>query len=280
MKYILLGYLAIILCACHAATAVRSDSKSTIAAPQQRNNVASQNSEDAASQRLEGLYFGVSDNQLGRRAWLFRLDPQTGRGSLYIPPNNLELSHIEAKPTGRLTFHSDVGLGDVTYSFDGQVTSDGIKGKFYIARARPSAKEEIGSAMVTLRKLDAQPSHERQAANISGLYSNVDYNEEGGDLTGEELIIIPDREGLIGIFTSYENEMLPYAAVNITQSQDGIQFRTRTETGEETYRGTLSPKKITLRRNDTNANAGAEPMVLFKKKEMLEILAKGEASQP
>lgn len=276
MRCILLGCLAITICACHAATGIRSGAEQTTADPQRRNSSLSRDSV-LVNQSLEGVYFGTSDNQLGRRAWLLRLDSRTGRGSLYMPPNNLELSHVEMSSTGRLTFRSEVGLGDVTYSFDGQVTSSGITGTFHITRAQPSANEEIGSVPVTLRKLDAQLLNERQTANIGGLYSNVEYNEEGGDLIGAELILIPNGEEITGIFTSYENEMLPYAAVNITRSRNTVQFRTHTESGEESYQGTLSRERITLRHDSVNADSEAEPMVLFKRRSLPDILARAEA---
>lgn len=98
-----------------------------------------------------------------------------------MPPNNLELSHVEASPTGQLTFRSEVGLGDVTYSFDGQVISNSINGTFHIGRARPSVNDKIATGPVTLRKVDTQSLSQGRTANIGGLYSNVEYNEEGGD---------------------------------------------------------------------------------------------------
>lgn len=277
MRCILLGCLAITICACHAATGIRSGAEQTTADSQRRNGSPSRDNSVPVNQSLEGIYFGTSDNhQLGRRAWLLRLDSRAGRGWLYMPPNNLELSHVELSPTGRLTFRSDVGLGDIAYNFDGQLTADGITGTFHIIRTQPSGNEGIGNASVALRKLDARLLDEERAANIGGLYSNVEYNEEGGDLIGAELILIPDSEGMIAIFTSYENEMLPYAAANITQSGATLQFRTRTESGEESYQGTLSAERITLRRDDVNADSEAEPIVLFKRKSLPDILARAE----
>lgn|GEM_PF-6839609 len=106
------------------------------------------------------------------------------------------------------------------------------------------------------------------------MYSNVKYVEEGGDLVGAELTLIPSAAGDMGIFTSYENDRLPYAVGNIVRTKDAIRFTVRTQNGEESYQGELSPQKITLRRNDAEADPEQKPMVLVKTKGVADILTK------
>lgn len=276
MKYILLSCLAVSMFACDV-TLLRPGKRSVAPAAQEGNRTASKNSVAAVNQNLEGIYFGTSDGRIGHRAWLLRLNSTTGEGTLYMPPDNLELLEVKLSATGKLTFRSDATLGNLVYLFEGQDTSNGIRGTFRATQNQSSINQKIDSAEVVLQKLDTQSLSKEAAESISGLYSNARYNEEGGDLGGEDLIVIPLKERLAAILVSYENEMLPYTAVDILRSGNEIRFKIQTEDRVETYIGLLSAEKIVLRRNDTEPKA--EPIVLFKKKGLLDILMKGGTSK-
>jgi hypothetical protein len=189
-----------------------------------------------------------------------------------MPPNNLNISYLQIDSTGHLSFHSDVGVGGVAYSFDGQVNTNELRGIIHTTRDQPSSNEEISNCEVLLRKVDVQFLNESQMSNISGLYSNVEYSAEGGDLVGDELILLPTNGELTGIYTSYENEMIPYLALNITQSGEQIRFKVNTGSGEESFHGFKVTKMIKLWRDDLNADQEAEPIVLPKKRPLLNIL--------
>ncbi len=266
MKYFYFSWLMLTICACHATPTVRLNSGTTNT-DIQRNVTIYSNNNISANLNIEGLYFGVSDNQLGRRAWLLRL--KKGEGILYMPPNNLAIPQVEISPTGHINFQSNVGLGNVTYSFRGQFTSNTIQGEFRLSSVRPSS-EKTSSAEVALQRIDLSSLNKK---NVAGLYSNVQYVEEGGDLVGEDLILIPYQEELIGIFTSYENEMIPYA-VNIKQSKNKIKFNIKTDDGEQNFQGLISARSIKLWRNDMKADPEAEPMILPRKQLLSDILTK------
>jgi hypothetical protein len=259
--------------ACDAAI-LRPKARPEVTNSQEGNRTVPRNGGAAVDQNLEGIYFGTSENRLGHRAWLLRLNSVTGEGTLYMPPDNLKLLEVKLSSTGKLTFRSDATLGEMIYLFDGQVTSNGIRGTFHFTQNQSPINKKTGSAEVVLQKLETQSLSKERAEGISGLYSNVKYNEEGGDLVGEDLIFIPLKKGLAAILVSYENEMLPYAAVSILRSGNEIRFEIHTEAGVETYVGSVSTEKIVLRRSDSDAVSEAESIILFKKKEWFGILTK------
>lgn len=277
MKYHLLIFLVAVTGAC-SIHGTGTDAGTIGLDIQAQGSATTLNSRTAFNSHMKGLYFGESNEQKGRRAWFFYFDPEKGKGSLYMPPNNLEL-HMKTISSDQITFRSETALGGIIYSFDGQFISNSIRGNLYIKRIRPSAKENVSRTSITLRKLDAHTSNKGGGVNISGLYSNVKYNEEGGDVVGEELILIPSEEGFEGIFTSLSNEMIPYLITNIVQSGNALQFDVCTGSGEETYRGTLLPQKVMLKRDDVNTNPDAEQILLFKKRDLFDILT-GTQSVP
>ena len=221
------------------------------------------------NQTLTGLYLGISDGHLGNRAWLLSLDSRTGRGILYMTPNNLELVDLKFSQSGRLTFRSVKDIGDVIYLFDGTVGASGIAGQFRNTRQGQGENAETPSFPVTMTKLDLSSSGSR--LGVSGLYSNVRYSAEGGDLIGAELVLFWHGGKPAMIFTSYNNEMLPYSATNIVQSRNIIRFRVRTATGEESYSAVISAQRTTLRRIDAKADPSAWPVILRKRKELANI---------
>lgn len=276
MRRVLLGYLIMVLCACgHAtnhATAVRSGSDAPTTRPHQNDQAVSVNIGVVERKHLKGLYFGTSESSGEVRAWLIHLDSRSGKGKLYMPPENLELTLVEVSPTGHVTFRSGVGFGDLVYRFNGRLSSDVLEGEIRISRARPGSNETVGSVPVSLRRL-AQPTEAARASHLGGVYSNVEYIEEGGDLVGDELILIPTDTELVGIFSSYENEMLPYATIDLKLPASTIKFKTRTAAGEESYEGVVSPDStVILKRTDANADPDAEPIELNRIKRVAAIL--------
>lgn len=268
MKYFYFSCLILVIWACRATPSVRPELDLTNVTLQ-KDVTVDRNDNTSADQNIEGLYFGVSDNQLGQRAWLLRLEK--GKGILYMPPGNLIISRVEVSSTKHINFQSNAGLGDVAYNFIGQVVSNTIQGEFQFSPAGLSNEKRV-TAEVLLQRIDASSLNDK---NVSGLYSNVQYVEEGGDLVGDDLILIPYDEKLIGIFTSYENEMTPYA-VDILQQGNKIRFNMNTENGEQSFQGLTSSKEVKLWHNDTTANSETELIILFKKQKLSDVLTKAD----
>jgi hypothetical protein len=213
---------------------------------------------------LDGFYFGTSKGELGERAWFLQLDFRTHRGQLHMPPGNLELRHVKISEPDRITFRSATDIGDLIYQFEGHLRTNGIVGRFDLSRATPGGEKVFATAPVVLEKVDLPSNNWRR--DITGVYSNVEYNSEGGDLTGEELILFWSRNKLRGVFTPYESDMSPYATVDVVLSGTNLRFRVLTQSGEESYQGVFSRDRLKLRRTGVDVDPEASQMVLFKKR--------------
>lgn len=220
------------------------------------------------SHRLDGFYFGVSKNQLGKRGWLLSLDSEARRGQLYMPPGNLELTGLEVNNAGQVSFHSTRDVGDLIYRFEGQVGSSGVLGQFIITRAYQTPASETSHVPVTLRRMDL-PKVARSPVDLSGVYSSVKYNLDSGDVTGDELVLFGQGQEFTGIFTAFEGDMLPYVLVDFARSGNRIRFRIITQFGEENYAGSVVRRGLRLRR--LNANDDHNAPVLFKRKDVTNI---------
>ena len=269
MRYTVYLWLAIPILCLHLIVNIQSDVKpASLKVRDRQRSVPSP--ARPTNQTLTGFYFGISENQLGKRGWLFNLDSNIGRGKLYMPPANPELVEVKLSQTGRLTFRSFKDVGDVVYLFDGVVSPSGIAGQLQIAREDNEKHPESAALQVVLTKLDLS-SAAVSTPSISGLYSNVQYSPEGGDLTGAELILFRHEGKLIVIFTSYENDMLPYLGIGMMQSRNRINFSVRTPTGEERYSAVISRRRIDLRRIDGKADPHASQLSLTKRRELANI---------
>jgi hypothetical protein len=218
-------------------------------------SVASRIDSRAERLPLNGLYYGVSNNEFGQRAWLLRFDSKMGEASLYSPPEIIKVSSLSRSPDGRLVMRSDVSSGGVTYEFDGVTTEGGFSGVFHLSRAN---KKDLSNFKVDLWRL------EDSSSKIGGVYSSVSYNEEGGDLVGYELILVPNNQKPIGVFVSYENDIQPYALTDVNFSTTELSFNIHTRTGEESYRGRFSAENIELRRDDADADMEEDSIIIPK----------------
>jgi hypothetical protein len=155
---------------------------------------------------------------------------------------------------------SEPGIAGVVYSITGRVApgADSMTGSVVIRRSRRGAAPD--TLPVTLRAV-------RLASNDSsgGWYSSASYNAQGGDLTGEEVILLSTAAGLEGVYVSHEDERLPYTMYDVRRSGDTIAFAIRTSAGEERYRGELTNERLTLRRVDANAASGLPDRVLRRR---------------
>ena len=263
---------------CGLLLSTLGQSGSRLSAPDvQPNQKETGKSRETENQRWNGFYFGSSSGELGSRAWFLLLDFGTHRGKLHMPPGNLELTHLEISQVGRITFRSAKDIGDLIYQFEGHLQPNGIVGQFNLIRATPQGEKAFAMAPVVVEKLEF-PSNSRLSRNVTGVYSNVEYNSEGGDLTGEELILFWNGKKLTAVFTSYEGDMTPYATEDVALTGTNIEFRVLMQSGEERYQGVFSRGRLKLRRTDVNVDPEASQMVLFKRKEIKDIFDKSKVS--
>jgi len=118
MKHLFPGLLVIIAFVGCANNTLPRNSKLATVDYQQTTGVSTKDTLPLL-QHLEGLYFGISEGQLGRRAWLLSINTKTGKGSLYMPPEILDLTDIVVRMDGGISFRSEVAFGDVIYAFNG-----------------------------------------------------------------------------------------------------------------------------------------------------------------
>lgn len=263
MKYFF--YVCILLigsCASYTTQTISHNSDITVIDLQQ-NTIINNDDLTSAALNIEGLYFGVSNNNSGQRAWLLRL--KKGRGVLYMPPNNLEIPKVEITSIGGIIFQSDVGLGGKFYSFKGQINSSSIDGEFSLL-FDSDLDGKTAKFKTTLQKIET-PS----LKDIYGLYSNVRFVEEGGDLIGEDLILIPYNKKISGVFTSYENEMIPFPII-FKGREDKIKFSIKTRNGEQSFQGLISSERFNFWRINVNGNAETNPITLTKKQQLSDFL--------
>ena len=212
---------------------------------------------------INGIYYGTSEGDSGRRAWLLKIENDDS--VLYSPPANLTIRQITRGPKGEITFETERAIGDLYYKFVGRIVEERFEGVFESTNSRTSTK-----ASTTLRRLDR--SLLKKGEN-SGLFSNVEYVEQGGDLVGSELIVIPFLDNLTGIYTSYENEMTPYAT-KIEQNGDKISFHLQTGEGIERFDGKLSRNEVRLDYSAADGTREVEQIVMPKKKDLIDLFRK------
>jgi hypothetical protein len=230
-----------------------------------QNNVAPSDNYTITDSEIEGLYYGVTTDKIEQRAWLLRI--RKGKGELYMPPDKLIIQQVRISSEGHVDFQTETGLGDVIYNFTGKIASNSIKGEISIL-PKQSANISSSKLEVLLQKIDVSSMDNE---DVSGLFSNVHYVEKGGDLVGTDLILFPLNGELIGVFTSYENEMIPYS-VKAKQSGKEIDFSIYTKAGEQNFRGSILSQNIRLWRYGRDVDPKLTPSILPKTQKVSSIL--------
>lgn len=234
---------------------------------------ANQKTSKRANEQSDEFYFGASNTEIGRRVWFLKLDLANRRGKLFMRPGVLELTNVKRSETGHITFRTETDIGDVIYQFEGDQGPVGITGRFDFIRAEPDTVEEVFTkAPVVLEKITL-PVPNPRSRDVSGVYSNLRYNERSGDLSGAELILFWRGNEPRGIFLNYE-DMEPLALSDVSLSGASLKFRVVTLGGEQNYEGTFSGKGISLRQTDPTASPYLSTMVLPKKGEVRSVFDK------
>ena len=264
MKNLYFLLVCIILCACGTTPISSSSSTSASVEPELNGKSLTENAKQQINSMTEEYYFGVTNSGSERRAWLVKLGAKGG--VLYMPPGNLRIRHPSISGAGNVSFETEPGLGGVSYRFAGRFEQEKILGEFRTSSAEPNVGSSTGVA-VTLERMPITTA--RNA--LSGFYSNVQFVEEAGDLVGQEVILISAGNQLVGVFTSYESEIIPFSFYP-KQVGKKVEFEIITASGTEQFKGFISPKKIQIRRTDADADPKSEPMILPRKKGLDDFL--------
>jgi len=204
-----------------------------------------------AQKVLNGYYFGTSNVPAGRISWFLRLDSVKGIGELYLPPQIIQLRSIVLKPNGDFSF-SLLEDKRLVAKFEGRIDGN-IRGSFVYADGHT----------ITATLDEVRPEwFEQETASYAGVYSDVKYVQEAGDLVGTELLLIPQANNLGGSLTVYEG--VPgniYALSDVRLSGRTIQFSIVTGTGIEKFSGQLSSDKIILEKREAVESNSSLPKI-------------------
>jgi hypothetical protein len=222
--------------------------------------------EAAPDPQIDGWYFGYSEVPAGRIAWFLQLDSRVASGKIYLPPQVLNVRNLVITRDGKVRFQ----FGDNDQArFDGDLNA-GITGKFFYSNGRSF---ETHLTRVEEKWLT------QECAVFGGLYSNVRFVEEAGDLIGTELLLIPQADGLGGILTLYEG--VPgniYALTNVQMKDHTIAFAIVTSRGIENFAGELSSDNIVIRKI---VNERPEPdAIALPKQRLLVDLSSSQTTVP
>jgi hypothetical protein len=216
---------------------------------------------DATPKRqIDGWYLGYSEVTAGRIGWFLQLDSQAASGKIYLPPQILTLRNLVITRDDRVSFQFE---DNDQARFDGNMKA-GITGKFFYSNGR--------SFETHLTRIEEKWLTQEYAV-FAGLYSNVKFVEEAGDLIGAELLLIPQADGLGGILTFYEG--VPgniYALTNVQFKNRTISFAIVTGEGIQNFTGQLSPDNITIRKV-VSKGPEPDPIALPKQKKLVDLLS-------
>jgi len=222
---------------------------------------------------LDGMYFGVSKDKFGQRAWILYINTKRSSSFLYLPPELISITKLSLTSSGQLTFQTTGTSGEIIYSFSGKISSDNIKGRFLTERKGRTISEKLNEAEVELQKIDLEKGTKHP---IAGLYSNMRNHEESGDVVGAMLILIPREKGIIGVFVPYDGSLTPYAIYNVQYSDKNkrLVFEIEKQGGNEPYSGVVSARSVRIKLSDPKAFPYAETLILPKRNSLTEIFSK------
>ncbi len=164
--------------------------------PSARNSGRTAMSPDAKRPQAQSgvLYYGAT--AIGR-GWLVYLDFERGEGVRYAPARNLGLCHVRRDSAGTVSWSSPGG-GEVE-RFEGKPTPTGLNGVVTITRLATGSIVRTSEVRLNTTSLPAA-----SADTVSDLYSNVNYVERAGDLTGAEIVFLEFGKDSLVFVTMYE----------------------------------------------------------------------------
>lgn len=228
---------------------------------------ARQDSVRASTRDIVGFYFGYSDVQAGRIGWFVQLDSRTASGKIYLPPQVLPVRNLIVTQDGKISFQFE---DNNQVRFDGHIDAE-ITGEFSYSNGR--------SFETHLSRIDEKWLTDKYAG-FAGLYSNVRFVAEAGDLVGEELLLFPQSDGLGGILTTYEGVPGNISALTNVQTSNGaITFEVVTNEDVQKLTGQLLADKVVIKKLGNN-NPQPEPITLPKRKNLKDSLSSSQTTVP
>jgi hypothetical protein len=200
-----------------------------------------------------GIFLGGSRDQYGERAWLVCLDSSARQGTLYLPPDILRLSF--QNPKGSLVLESQKAFGDLVYVFELKPTEQLLVGAVSTLRLSGNLRKPLRKSDVSLQALHDGHSLLEEPF---GVYSNLKYLEQAGDLLGSEVILFRRKDSAVGLITRFEGAPDgPYLLSDTILTGSSVRFSIISIHGRESYSGLLSSNRLKLT-NTTNPSLKTE----------------------
>ncbi|MDP4221250.1 MAG: hypothetical protein Q8896_12515, partial [Bacteroidota bacterium] len=220
---------------------------------------------------IHGLYFGESRDSSARGVgWLIYVDSKKNTGAIYYPAYGIQkIDGLELdSSSSQLHFSSKVNHTGISLKFSGTVSSTAIDGILYESVGGKDRKYEI-----SFHEIMQSMSGVNVKQQTGEILSNIQYNSEGGDLLGDELLLLNDSNKLRIISTTAEGEIVSrYISPSVVRSEDTILFTEPWFPGDSLCRIVLGSKKATLQRRESGVfgkasvlmNLGSIPSVFEK----------------
>lgn len=194
---------------------------------------------------IQGLYFGSEDVGSGSElGWVIYLDNKNSKGVIYDPPYGiLKLTDIKMTPTGGLTFNAvNRNDGKIQRSFAGTSYSDKISGTL--------SNSSDYSFKVKFERITPDSVSYARNSDIGIIFSDIYYNDEGGDLLGDEVLMLHTSNELKVLLTCAEGEPSgPYFASNVIEKGDTILFSIPSRSNDSIFKMIRKGKTAELYRH-------------------------------
>jgi hypothetical protein len=182
-----------------------------------------------------------------------------GKGKLYMPPLALDFLSLKRDPNGRVEFRTEAEPGGEFYFLvTGTVVGEGMSGVLeYVSVQQGTASRRYSIQGYVMGKNIRQD-------RWSGLYSNLRYVEETGDLVGVSFMYFDDLQRPVGLICFYEGQGGPILGFDKVEriNDHQIRFRTQSFTGVENYTAVFSADSVTISRNDITPPLSIPSVVL------------------
>jgi hypothetical protein len=212
------------------------------------NNAAytRENASPISGEKCPGdLYFGHYENLGYDIAVVVCLDSASNTGTILQPPAMERLQDVSYSVDGHISFSSEPAARPIHLLFEGTKKDSAIEGKLRLKDTETKHVAETPIKLFQIEKLLPK-------SKMIGRYSNAEYNEEAGDLTGAEMILFSENEPLKGVISFYlgywgEPTFAPLFVSEFRKSQDGnYKFTLLLEGKKREYVAKLSPSGFTV----------------------------------
>ncbi len=218
-------------------------------------------------ENANGLYYGKS-NDSNQYAEIIRLTDNNG--AHYKPLGNVKISDVRIGDAKDISFVEGTEFGEYYNGFKGILLPDGMRG-WFLSIDEGSEEKDLSENSIEDEIIFKKVSDDILESNVGGYYSNVEYNEESGDLGGLKLVLIPTETGFFGAFSSFEGTPYPQA-VTVRSDANKFWFDVKDDVGTQRWEGKFTRDGLELIPVGDRIADDVEPELLLKKQSLADFL--------